>query len=180
MPIAKWHEIYTLTIEPYTTWLLIIPILISDYASLFVVRPCLLLKHRHPVGSLILAAFSGITLTLAVLFLFEASLTSFGHFPGARSIWAESLWRELVVYSLAACYFPSALVGIILPAFVVQLWLPLFVAAGFATRGLQFTLKAINFAQWFLRTGSKKPFEAIGIVAAIIVFLGGVVLTYVF
>ena len=60
-------------------------------------------------------------------------------------------------------------------AMVVYLWLPLLALAAGAAKTLNYFRLAVGWAQWFLKQGQNHPLEAIGYVAAIIVFTATVV-----
>jgi hypothetical protein len=57
------------------------------------------------------------------------------------------------------------------PAYVVHAWLLLFILGSFGIKALYPVLKAVRWAQWFLKQGNQKPFEAIGLVAAAVMFV---------
>src|SRR5258708_4525759 len=59
-------------------------------------------------------------------------------------------------------------------ALVVHLWLPYFALCVSLVKGLNYLLLAVNKAQWFLKRGKDHPLEAIGFVAAPLMFLGAV------
>lgn len=59
---------------------------------------------------------------------------------------------------------------LLLPAFAVHLWLPLFALAAISAHAATWGLKAIGWMQWFLKQGQHHPFQAVGLVAAVIVF----------
>ena len=60
--------------------------------------------------------------------------------------------------------------GILSPAMIIHLWLPLFALSTLIARLVFWILRAVEKAQWFLKQGDAHPLKAIGIVATIIVF----------
>ena len=60
--------------------------------------------------------------------------------------------------------------GIMRPAFIIHLWLPLFALSSLVVQLIFWIFRAVEWAQWFLKQGDAHPLRAIGIVATIIVF----------
>ena len=60
--------------------------------------------------------------------------------------------------------------GIMRPAFIIHLWLPLFALSSLVVQLIFWIFRAGEWAQWFLKQGDAHPLRAIGIVATIIVF----------
>jgi hypothetical protein len=60
-------------------------------------------------------------------------------------------------------------------ALLVHLWLPLFALCVGLLKGLNYFLLAANAAKWFLKRGKDHPLEAVGFVAAPLVFLAAAV-----
>jgi hypothetical protein len=58
---------------------------------------------------------------------------------------------------------------LIFPALAVHLWLPLLGVTLLILKILKYLTKPLNFMKWFLKQGNDHPFEAIGIVAAVVV-----------
>jgi len=61
-------------------------------------------------------------------------------------------------------------IGIMRPAFIIHLWLPLFALSSVLVKLVYLLFRAVEWAEWFLNQGGAHPFRAIGIVATIIVF----------
>ena len=139
---------------------------LSDYLSLFVIRPLLIRSGTKPVIGLGLGAVSGAAIILAVNVLRENVVRVVWHCDGCRSL---LLWDYLV---------PN--VKMVWPAMVVLAWLPLF-ALGILTARLLTPLSwVVGKTQWFLKEGKEHPLKAIGYVAAVVVFIGTVALRKVF
>ena len=58
-----------------------------------------------------------------------------------------------------------------LPALLVLVWLPLLGIGVIGTRALRALLRTVRWAQWFIKQGNQRPLEAIGLVAAAVVFV---------
>jgi hypothetical protein len=81
-----------------------------------------------------------------------------------------------VVLKLVGVYgFSYAFLGpvkLTVPAYLVHLWLPLFLVAGTITGALNVFFQAVGWAQWFIKRGNSHPLDAIGMVASVVVFVG--------
>jgi hypothetical protein len=51
------------------------------------------------------------------------------------------------------------------PTFIIHLWLHLFALSSVVVRLMYLILRAVEWAQWFLKQGDAHPLKAIGIVA---------------
>jgi hypothetical protein len=60
----------------------------------------------------------------------------------------------------------------IAPGLLVHLWLPLLLVSGTITRSLPVFFRTVSLTQWFIKHGDNHPFDAIGIVASTLVFVG--------
>ena len=60
-------------------------------------------------------------------------------------------------------------------AFVVHLWLPLLSVCVGLLRAANYLRRAVGWTQWFIKEGRQQPLEAIGYVAALIVFTGTII-----
>jgi hypothetical protein len=145
----------------------------ADYISLFVIRRWLSIALRRPVSGLIIAALTGIAIVYISFILRSAyfvlyNVVVFGH----------PFWFILKVYGWESLYpFKELNVSgdvnltpkFLAPAFIIHLWLPLFGAAMALTKALGLFFVAAGWMQWFLRQGRNHPFQAVGLVAAVIV-----------
>jgi hypothetical protein len=64
-------------------------------------------------------------------------------------------------------------------AMIVHLWLPLFAICVIGLRLLNYIFVAAGWAQWFIKQGRYHPLDAVGYVAAILVFAGTFLLRWV-
>jgi hypothetical protein len=67
-----------------------------------------------------------------------------------------------------------------LAAFAVHLWLPLLVLCIGLLKALNYFRKAVGWTQWFVKGGKQHPLDAVGYVAAVLVFIATVVLQRIF
>src|SRR5262245_36530760 len=67
--------------------------------------------------------------------------------------------------------YQPAIVMTFPPASLVHLWLPLFLIGALLNSGLRAFFRTAGLAQRFIKHGDEHPFDAIGIVAAILVFV---------
>jgi hypothetical protein len=56
-------------------------------------------------------------------------------------------------------------------ALAVHLWLPLLALAIVCTQAITWLSGAVRFMQWFIKQGQVHPYEAVGYVAAPLVFI---------
>ena len=157
--------------------------IISDYVSLFIIRPLLMRSGAKPVIGLSLGAASGIAIVLLgnslrtiliwpfVIYFaqteYEPSLlerlnTYYGSFSGFESlVWfAVSASDIFIIFSR--------------PALAVFTWLPLFAVGILIARLLTPLSWLVGMTQWALKEGNEHPLKAIGYVAGVVVFLGTV------
>jgi hypothetical protein len=150
--------------------------ILSDYLSLFVIRPLLIRSATKPVIYLVLGAVSGVAIVLAFNSLrnvFEAVVDAF-----------SPLRRKYPVPSPPLLYFivPTSFAtgGYAVPALAVFAWLPLFALGILAARLLTPLSWVVLRTQWFLKEGKEHPLKAIGYVAAVVIFIGTVAARAVF
>jgi hypothetical protein len=135
---------------------------LTDYLSLFVIRPVLIRSGTKPVISLVLGAVSGAAIVLAPHLLRVAFLPvpSVDFFLRPVTVQLYVLYRAYLIF--------------VWPATAVFAWLPLFALGIVTARLLTPMTWIVGRTQWFLKEGKEHPFKAIGYVAAIVVFLGTV------
>jgi hypothetical protein len=133
---------------------------LSDYLSLFVIRPLLIRSGTKPVISLVVGAACGVAIVLAANALRIAPILFSEDWP----------WTINMPWGL----FDNRLFFFAWPALAVFIWLPL-LALGIVTIRLLTPLSwLVGRTQWFLKEGKEHPLKAIGYVAAVVVFLGTV------
>jgi hypothetical protein len=140
--------------------------MITDYLSLFLIRPLLLRSGTRPVICLALGGFMGAAIVLVanalrwfILNLYWCS--QIGLFcRGAIPSFDLALAKDLLFA---------------LPAIVVFIWLPLFALGIAAARLLSPLSWMVEKTQWLLKEGEKHPLKAIGYISAVLVFAAVIV-----
>jgi hypothetical protein len=170
-------------------WLLlllfVVTNIISDYIALFIVRYFLAAGQQRPLLATIVGANAGIA-TVILLWIFRETIISsatffsipkgFGMAPNLLIVFITGgpigLWDLLSDY-------PEWL-SFSLPALAVHLWLPFFVLSLGMFKLLIMARVAVGWTQWFIKQGRDHPLDAVGYVAALIVFVTTSVIRYVF
>jgi len=148
--------------------LIIIVIIIADYLSLYVIRQCLKGATRSVVLSILISMIFGF---LAISIVFELSVIAVLNLDHPN-------FEEWLFYLNTVLYFWQSRTAIedYAPVFLVHLWLPLFLIAAMINSGLYAFFRAVGVATWFIKHGDEHPLDAIGIVAAAIVFVAAMIL----
>ena len=136
------------------------PIIISDYLSLFIAKRCLILSARNLRQAIFLATMTGLIAVTIV------SSTVWWVF----SFTIDPIYREFNVRPPSLMARIAGDLAVSAPAFLVHLWLPLFLLGAALNRGLNSFFRAVGFAQWFIDRGESHPFDAIGITLSVLVF----------
>jgi hypothetical protein len=144
---------------------------LADYAALFLIRPMLGIGSDRPIAVLLAGIIAGATI-VALNYVFWPSLTYFymvtGLHPGIPRIDSYS-WSELIDF-----IYRSSTSGltrtVIAAAFAVHLWIPLLVCSVLLIKVAKYLFEAVRLVQWFIKQGRHHPLDAIGYVAAIVVF----------
>jgi hypothetical protein len=149
--------------------------ILSDYASLFLIRRYLLIAKSHPFVSLILAGTVG-TIFVMTTYLLITAFTAIGViwtiFPqiDVQLTYAISQFLLLHVFPTAWFHFKQFFLSVAV-GLIVHLWLPLFAVGALGVQLLYPIFRAVEWAQWFLKQGNRHPLRAIGAVAAAVVFV---------
>jgi hypothetical protein len=151
--------------------------IISDYVSLFFIRHWLGAAGRTPIRALFVAPLVGAVIILLVYF--AKSLVWVTAVPSDTL--ATDLYRgmQLDFWKIVHIAFLEISAelgrlrshGMLLGALAVHLWLPLFALGMLSIKALNSFVWAISFMRWFLKQGRQHPYEAVGHVAAVIVFV---------
>jgi hypothetical protein len=142
--------------------------IVSDYLSLFVIRPLLIRSGTKPVIGLVVGAVSGVAIVLAFNALRYVLMIVWENWI-APDI---AIRRELLHYVVPSGLFAAAFAW---PAMAVFAWLPLFALGILIARLLTPLSWIVGRTQGFLKEGKEHPLKAIGCVAAVVVFVGTVV-----
>jgi hypothetical protein len=143
--------------------------LLSDYASLFIIRPILQFSGKHPAATL----FAGVGAACIVVLVFI----------GARFVILEILLGADTLDSLGdklnQVYFrdgKEAFLGI--PAIIVFSWILLLGLAIALLRMVKPLSHATSTLRWLLKDGKDHPLVAVGYVAGAIVFFVSAIWQY--
>jgi hypothetical protein len=141
---------------------------LSDYVALFMIRYFLANKYINPFLALVIGPGIGVLFVVfcisvrALIFIFSITLEAHASIPPMSNNWG------LILFLMMNKIFLMTSVG----ALLVHLWLPFFALCVGLLKGLNYLLLAAHTAQWFLKRGKDHPLEAVGFVAAPLVFLG--------
>src|SRR4051794_1131714 len=130
---------------------------LSDYLSLFLIRPLLIRSGTKPVTGLAFGAVSGVAILLGANVLRTVvdniySATdplTFGRVMSIDPFWLYYVWPALAVFA----------------------WLPLFAIGIMIARLLTPLSWMVGRTQWFLKDRKEHPLKAVGYVAAVIAFV---------
>jgi hypothetical protein len=152
----------------------------ADYGSLFFIRKLLTATGRRPALGLIASFVTG-GLIVYITFVLRGLAFLYLAFYGTDSL-GEFL--RILEGSLDLVFNPLG-EGILkrqqeltVPAIAVHLWLPLFALAIGLAQASGWLFKAVGWMQWFLKQGQHHPFQAVGYVASVIVFVCAVIIEY--
>jgi hypothetical protein len=173
-PLDLWHPYFAVAL---------LTIILSDYASLFLVRKFLSISQTRPMWSLVWGAMAGM-IVVVIFYVVRAMLILAYTKPADLSfvdliLWA-SQWEgfkaflavifEFIV-DITNLFWMNPKAALILPALAVHLWLPLIGIGVAITRTINSFAWSVNKMQWFLKQGRSHPLQAIGYVAATVVFV---------
>jgi hypothetical protein len=149
--------------------------IISDYISLFIVRRWLAHTDRYPLLTLFMGAFVGAAAIVLLYFVRDYWLGRMGY-EGVQVVYhfmevpSEERHNKLMSISW---YF-------LIPAVAVHLWLILLALGIVVIRFINIFAWSVSGMQWFLKRGHDHPLQAIGYIAAVLMFLATVVFHVVF
>jgi hypothetical protein len=153
-------------------WYIIINVL-TDYGALFVIRRLLSSTHITPLTAMVLWPAIGIAVVGILDFLSGLVLAAIDIYI-VDPLFGLSLLPEDFVEQVRQ--LGSHVLAILnLAGLIVHLWLPFFALCLVVLKRLNYILLAVNRVQWFLEGGKDHPWDALGLVAAPLVFFGGAV-----
>jgi hypothetical protein len=126
---------------------------LSDYVSLFAIRPWLSVSGARPVFALICGTLIGI----AVVLLGAALRTAFYYMVYANG------YDDTAMTILESIMFS-------IPALLVFAWLPLLALCIVGFRCLNVLFRLVGLVQWSLKNGNNHPITALGVVAGLATF----------
>jgi hypothetical protein len=134
---------------------------ISDYVALFFVRSRLDNNRTTTFAALMIGPGMGLAF---VSFCFVVRAYGEFLFYEVNGLADLTLFVPLLkTITLSSAVFSAG-------ALLVHMWLPLFALCVGLLKGLNYLLLAANTAQWFLKRGKVHPLEAVGFVAAPLMF----------
>jgi hypothetical protein len=89
------------------------------------------------------------------------------------------LFRDSDIMNQANFSYLYAREIIMLPALAMHLWLPLLALGVMLGQAVSYFGAAANWTQWFIKQGRNHPFDAVGYVAAVILFVGAALFQWV-
>jgi hypothetical protein len=150
--------------------------LLSDYLSLFLVRHYLTRAVERLFPALVIAPLLGAVVVMAVYVSYSVADYSFT----TNTFNPAYFWQALQVWLTKLSIRISSNTSILMAAFLVHAWLPLFALGAFATRVVIAVIKTFELSHWFIKRRDQTPFKAIGLVLAALVFLGVMVFSLIF
>jgi hypothetical protein len=144
----------------------VVVVMVVDYVSLLFVRRFLNLARLHPINVSIMSSVVGFVIVAIGFIIYGAIAITIVLRAGEPKTWLEVVAALNSFFRLAIPVPITTMAS----AFIIHLWLPLFALSSLAVRLVYLILRAVEWAQWFLKQGDAHPFKAIGIVATIIVF----------
>ena len=143
--------------------------IVSDFLSLFFIRRFLQITGHRPI-----AAYSLLTFSFLLVLLFNMSFRIiFGvisidevvHTVDSGSL--TEILNKAIDFDRALILTPNTL---FLPALIVFMWLPIFGYSLAIVRTFNALTPMVRKAQWLIKDGENHPLNAVGYVAAAIVF----------
>jgi hypothetical protein len=151
--------------------------IVSDYFSLFLIRHWLLMSAVRPIFALMTGPVIGLAVIMAVylvtdvgLFSIQTSTFSVRYFLDDIIQW----WTQVLPNPAGTRRL------VLLAALAIHLWLPLLALGMLTIKVLTSFVRAVRTMQWFIKRGRDHPLDAIGMVAAVIMFVATLVLRIVF
>jgi hypothetical protein len=171
-----------------STWKVMIPVLMAsilvDFLSVVLVRKCLSTLRERPLLSLFIGLGTGFLVMWIVAGVQSVVFPMFSAFdyklPSNLTCpqnAVEACIREinaLILKRTEELGIPTLISSLwitYVPAFAIHLWLPLFAVSLAGARSINYFAGATKWMQWFIKSGRDHPFDAIGILAASIVFV---------
>jgi hypothetical protein len=141
--------------------------IVSDFIALFIIRRWLCSPGLNPIKALILGPVIGMLLVFACVQL-RITLDTVYKLSFTYNMTTVS---GLSIRTLLYQFNLTTGGAVTLAAFIVHLWLPFFALCVGVLKGINYVLWPTKQAQWFLKRGKDHPLDAIGFVAAPLVFL---------
>jgi hypothetical protein len=162
-----WIDAWIFSVILAVTAVSLVVNIVSDYGSLFFVRAWLGRAAVRPVATLFVAALIGTLIVAATLLLRLVLAGLVQMMPSQFSRHVLVTAADVSPHMLWEAYLPALL---FFPGIVVFAWFPLLGAGMILLRMINPLLAAVRGAQWFLKDGKDHPLDAVGCIAALIVF----------
>ena len=140
--------------------------ILADYLSLFFIRRWLLLAGYKPLMALTTAPIIGAVIVAIVYLIRDIGGFSLQTWTFRFSYFIDDFYNWVRFISNAGVRW-----ALLLPAFVVHLWLPLFAIGVVVAQALNSFKSAAQFSQWFFLKGQAHPFRSVGAVAALVTLI---------
>jgi hypothetical protein len=150
--------------------------IIADYTSLFFIRRWLIIAGRNPLFSLITAPLVGGIIIITYYIIHDVDSFSIK----TQSFHLQYILDDLEWWTAAIQRRVSTSRVLLIPVFAVHMWLPLFACGVVFAKVINAIRSSSARMQWFLKRGREHPLQAIGYVAATIVFVGSIIMQKVF
>jgi hypothetical protein len=148
----------------------IITNLVSDYIALFVVRALLVTMGLKPFKALLVGPTVGICLVILVIAARDTFTVLITGSPSSAFTSAQSYIESTLFYMRSLDEYRA----MSLAALAVHLWLPFLASCIGLLKALQYLLLTVDRMKWFIKQGKQHPLDAVGFVAAPVVFIGAV------
>jgi len=141
---------------------------VADYAALFLIRRWLLLGAARPFLASFIGPLIGVAVLLALYVLTDVLrfCIETGTFHPIYFVQGTMNWLRTFGNMDAG----GSRTALLVPALVINLWLPLFVLGLLLAQLMNYFFQASGWMQWAIKRGRHHPFQAIGYVAAAVVF----------
>jgi hypothetical protein len=144
---------------------------LTDYVSLFVIRPLLVRSGTKPVIGLALGTLSAVAIVYVANLLRMLVIVIVSDWIEWGYSFSKVVYTIRDSFAAVDAYFVTSFAMLFIwPAMAVFTWLPLFALGILIIRALSPLSWIVEKAQWALKEGDKHPLKAIGCVAAVVVF----------
>jgi hypothetical protein len=146
----------------------IITNIFSDYIALFVIRYYLGLGKSRLFSSILVAPILGAIVVAGLYIARDVAIFSIS----TRTFHLRYFWEGAQDWLAFIRADGSSNRALLLPALLIHAWLPLFGVSAIVTRLLSWLFRFLEVSHWFIRRRNEAPLQAIGLVAATIIFIG--------
>jgi hypothetical protein len=148
-------------------WAVVATNVISDYISLFVIRRALQYAGHKPVLALLFGAGCGVLLTALLMWGRDAAILLLNMKIAPSIVFG----KPIVAFQAYSSLMDFLNLVFSMPALAVHLWLVVVAIGLVGMKALTYMAKATDAMQWFIKQGRDHPLDAVGMVAAAMVFV---------